>query len=189
MKPLGRGSEDGAEMRSAIHDQPDVDRVIVAAADELLRPVERIDQEIGVAMRRDSAGRDFLLGDDRNARRGPRQSGEDDQLGRAVRFGDRRRVLLVLDVEAAANDLQDRLARLARRYGNVFEEPRVIRSTRRHPDAAVEADRFRVQVRRLDDEGGELGIFLGLAETLRERDLRARARPARSAASSRPSAS
>ena len=103
-------------------DQPDVDRVIVAAADELLRPVERIDQEIGVAMRRDAAGGDFLLGDDRHARRGLRQGSEDDQLGRAVRFGDRRRVLLVLDVEAAANDLEDRLARLARRYGNVFEK-------------------------------------------------------------------
>ena len=103
-------------------DQPDVDRVIVAAADELLRPVERIDEEIGVAMCRDAAGGDFLLGDDRNARRGLRQGGEDDQLSRTVRFGDRRRILLVLYVEAAADDLEDRLARLARRYGNVFEK-------------------------------------------------------------------
>ena len=73
-------------------DQADVDGVIVAAADEFLGPVERVDQEIGVVMRRDAAGGDFFFGDDRNARRRARQRREDDQLGRAVGFGDRRGV-------------------------------------------------------------------------------------------------
>ena len=71
VQPAGRRLEDHAEPRRAVDDQPDVDGIIVAAADELLGPVERIDQEIGVAMRRDPPGGDLLLGDHRNAGRGP----------------------------------------------------------------------------------------------------------------------
>ena len=59
---------------------------------------------------------------DRHAGCGPGQCCENDQFGSAVRFGDRRRILLVLDVEAAAGDLKDRLTGFARRNGNVFEK-------------------------------------------------------------------
>ena len=50
-----RRREHHAEPRRAAVDQADVDGVIVAAADELLGAVERIDQEIDVAMRGDAA--------------------------------------------------------------------------------------------------------------------------------------
>ena len=73
-------------------------------------------------MGRNASGGDFLFGNHRNARSRPGQRGEDDQLRSAVRFGNRGTVLLVLDVEAATDDLEDRVPRLARRYGNVFEE-------------------------------------------------------------------
>ena len=69
-----------------------------------------------------SSSPDFLLSDNGDAGSRPGQRGEDDQFGRAVGFGDRRRILLVLDVEAAADDLQDRLAGFARRNRNVFEK-------------------------------------------------------------------
>ena len=48
-----------------------------------------------------------------------RERREDDQLGGAVGLGHRRSVALGLDVEAAADDLEDRLARLARGVGEV----------------------------------------------------------------------
>ena len=150
VQPPGRRREDDAETRRAVDDQPDVDRVIVAAADELLGPVERIDQEIGVAVRRDAAGGDFLLGDHRHAGRGPRQRGEDDQLGRAVGLGDRRRVAASARRRSRGGRSRGspRPPRAPRR--RCLREVAALRpsSTRRHPDAAVEADRFRVQIRR-----------------------------------------
>ena len=57
--PCGR-RKNGAEMRGAVDDQADVDRVIVPAANEFLRPIERVDQKVSIAMRRDSASGDFL---------------------------------------------------------------------------------------------------------------------------------
>ena len=79
--------EDYAELRRPALDQADVDRVIVAAAHELLGPVERIDQEILIAVRGDPARGDLFLGDHRNAWRGACQGREDDQFRSAVGFG------------------------------------------------------------------------------------------------------
>ena len=90
MQPARRRREDDAEARGLVHDQSDVDGVIVAAADKLLGAVERVDQEERAGVGRDASRRDFLLGDDRHARGGPGQSGEDDQFGGAVGLGDRR---------------------------------------------------------------------------------------------------
>ena len=121
-QPVAGGLIDHAEARAAADDQADVDGIIVAAADEFLGAVERIDEEIGVAMRRDAARRDFLLGDDRHARRGVGQRVEDDPLGRAVADGDRRLVALGLDLEPAFDQLQDLRARRARGDDAGFEE-------------------------------------------------------------------
>src|SRR5215210_4593777 len=81
--PPGR-REDYAKSGYAALDQPDIDGVIVAAADELLGAVERIDQEIDIAMRGDAARGDLLLGDYRNAWRGSRECGEENQLRGAI---------------------------------------------------------------------------------------------------------
>ncbi len=90
--------------------EPDVNRIIVPAPNEFLRAVEGIDQKEGAAMRRDAAGGDFLLRDHRHAWGGLGQRREDDQLGGAVGLRDRRQIALLLDVEAAGDDLQDRRA-------------------------------------------------------------------------------
>ena len=95
MERLAGRREDHAEVRRAVADQADIDGIIVAAADEFLGAVERIDQEIGVAVGRNSARGDFFLGDHRHAGRGAGQRRQDDQLGRAVGFGDRRTVAFV----------------------------------------------------------------------------------------------
>ena len=63
-------------------------------------------------MRRNAPSRHFFFGDHRNARRRACQRGEDDQLGRPIRLGDRRRVALGFDLESAPDDGEDRLARL-----------------------------------------------------------------------------
>ena len=117
-----RGLIDHAEPRRAADDQADIDRIIVAAADEFLGPVERIDQEIGVAMRRDPPRRDFLLGDHRNARRGAGQRVEDDRLRRAVALRHRRLVGLGLDLEARRDELQDLRPGRARGDDQGFEQ-------------------------------------------------------------------
>ena len=122
MQPVDRGRINNAEPGWPSTIKPDVDRIIVAAADELLGPVERIDQEIGAVMRRDAAGRDLLLGDDRNAGRGRASARQDDQLRGAVGLGDRRQIALRLDVEAAPDDCRDRRAGLARGFGHVVEQ-------------------------------------------------------------------
>ena len=117
------GAKTTPSLRNAALDQPDVDSVIVAAPDELLGPVERIDKEIGVVVRRDSAGSDLLFGDHRHAGRGSRKGREDHQLGRPIGFGDRRPVLLRLNLEAATHDRQDRFAGLARGLGEFVDQP------------------------------------------------------------------
>ena len=185
------GAKTTPSRRRAVVDQPDVDGVIVAAADELLGAVERVDEEIGVAVRRDSPGRDFLLGDHRNARRGARQRGEDDQLGRAVRFGDRRWVAAwprprtragrssrIASPGFPRRDAQSRRASCAR--------PRL---TRRHPDAAVEPHRGRVHIGVLDHEAGQLAHIPRACPGASGTAPARRARPAHWAASSPPSAS
>ena len=68
VKPAGRRREHHAELGRAALDEADVDGVIVAAANEFLGAVERVDQEIGVVVRGNSPGRDFFFGDDRDAR-------------------------------------------------------------------------------------------------------------------------
>ena len=77
-------------------------------------------------VRRDAARGDFFLRDHRHTGRGARQRCEDDQLGGAVGFRHRRSVALGFNLEAAAHDLEDRFARLARRLGQLVEEARVI---------------------------------------------------------------
>src|SRR5262249_49915958 len=66
----GRRREDHAERGHALFNEGYVDRVIVAAPDELLGAVERIDQKECFAVRRDPAGGDLFLGDNWNPRRG-----------------------------------------------------------------------------------------------------------------------
>ena len=168
----------------------DVDRIIVAAAHELLGAVERIDQEIGVVVRGDAAGRDFLLGDHRNARRRSGQRREDDQLGRSVGFGHRRAVAFGFDLEAAPDDRRGSPRRLrARPRPGRRPAAKCRSSTRSHPDPAVEPHRSGVHVEVFDHEAGQPGIFLGAARGAWGTAPAPRAHPARWAASSPPSAS
>ena len=91
----------------AADNQADVDRIIIATPDELLGPVERVDQEISVAVLRDAAGRDLLLGNHRNAGRGGLQRAEDDRLRRPIAHGDGGFIALGLDLEAGLHQSQD----------------------------------------------------------------------------------
>ena len=75
---------DHAEARLPAGNQADVDGVVVAATNEFLGAVERVDQEISVAMRRDPAGRDLFLGNHGHARRSGFERAEDDLFGRPV---------------------------------------------------------------------------------------------------------
>ena len=130
MQPPGRRREHHAEPRRSAFDQSDVDRIIVAAADELLGAVKRVDQEIELIVRRDAPGRDLLLGDHRNPRRGPRERSKDEQLGRAVRFGDGRRVALRFDIEAAPYDRENGLASFARGIRQIVHQASVVDAQR-----------------------------------------------------------
>ena len=71
-------------------DEADIDRIILAAAAEFFRAVERIDKEVRVAVRRNAPGGDLLLCNHRNARRSPSEGGQNDLLRRTVRHRDRR---------------------------------------------------------------------------------------------------
>jgi hypothetical protein len=97
-----------------------------------------------VLVRRDPARRHFLLRDHRDSGRRSRQRGEDDQLGGAVGLGDRRPAGLGCDVDAAANDRQDRLARLARGVGQLVEKALVAqRGAIRMPPSSRTAAAFK----------------------------------------------
>ena len=126
MQPPICRCKDDTELGHARLDQPDVDGIVIAAANEFLGSVERIDQEVDVVVGRDSACSHFLLGDHRNARSGARQRSQDDQLGGAVGFGHWRGVTFRFDLKAAPHDLEDRLARFACRLGEIVDEPNVI---------------------------------------------------------------
>ena len=126
MKLSGRRRKDGAEQGRAVNDEADVHRIILAAADELLGAVERVDEEESVSVRGDAAGGDFLLGNDRDAGSCSRQCGEDDQLGGAVGLRDRRAVGLVLDVEPVGDDLKDRRARFLGGGSDILQQLPVI---------------------------------------------------------------
>jgi hypothetical protein len=114
MQPPCRRSKYDAKSGRSLFDEADVDGVIVTAAHEFLGPVQWVDKEIDVVVRRNSARRDLLLRDDWNAGRGTPQGGEDDELRGSVRLRHRRPVVLGFDLEAAPNNFQDRFARFAR---------------------------------------------------------------------------
>ena len=73
-----------------------------------------------------AAGGDLLFGDHGHTRCSARKSGEDDQLGCAVRFGHRRGITLLFDFETAPNDFQNGVAGFPRRLGDIVEEPRMV---------------------------------------------------------------
>ena len=77
-------------------------------------------------MRGNPPGGDFLFGDDRNSGRRPRERSQDNQLGRAIRLGDRRFIPLRFHFEAAPDDREDGFACLSRGCGQVLGEPPVI---------------------------------------------------------------
>ena len=142
--PRGR-SEHHAKARRSIHDQGDVDGVIVTAADELLGSVERIDEEEGVFVRRDSTRCDLLLGDHRNAWGRLRQRRENDQFGSSVGFRHRRAVAFRLDLESAPDDRADRFPGFARGLGDLEEEERIVARQRgaiRIPPSSLTAAAF-----------------------------------------------
>ena len=77
----------------------------VAAVDEFLGAVERIDQEEGAAeIGRHDAGRRLFLGHAGNVGKGRAQPGEDDRLALAVGFRHRRGVGLSVDRAAGVED-------------------------------------------------------------------------------------
>ena len=112
-----RRREHHAESWRGPFDQTDIDGVVVAAADEFLRSVERVDEKIGVAVSGDSADGDLLFGNDWHARSRARQCGEDDKLGRSVGFSDGRRISFGLNLEAATDNCPNRFAGFARSLG------------------------------------------------------------------------
>lgn len=69
-------------------DQADVDGEIVAASDEFLGAVQRIDEEERTVHVGHAAGGGLLLRDDRNMRRDLAQAGEDRRLRRVIGGGD-----------------------------------------------------------------------------------------------------
>jgi hypothetical protein len=114
VKAPGRRRKDDSEGRGQPFNQRDVDGVIVAAANEFLGSIERVDEKKRVAVLWDAAGRDLFFGDDGHPGCEAGQGGKDDELGGAVRFGDGRPVALRFAVEAAPDDLQYGFAGLAR---------------------------------------------------------------------------
>src|SRR3954452_22292081 len=138
--------EHHTEHRGVPFDQADVHRVIRAPANELFGSIERVDEKIGVAVRRNAPGGDFLFGDNGNSGSRARQRREDYQLGRAIGFGDWRKIVLGLDVEAASDDCLDRFARFTRRLGEIVEETRIVdhqRGAIRIPPSSRMAAAFR----------------------------------------------
>ncbi len=97
---------DYPEMGQAIDNQPDIDGIVVAAANEFLGSVERINEEEGVAVRGDAAFGNFLLGDHRHAGRGGGERRQDDRLGGAVADRDGTEIALGLDLVAGRDQLQ-----------------------------------------------------------------------------------
>ena len=102
-------------------DKADIDRVVVTAAHELLRTIERVDEEISRAMGRDAPCSHLLFGDHWNAGRGAGEAGKNDQFRGSIRLGYWRRIALGLDFKTAPNDVQDRLTRFARCVGNLLD--------------------------------------------------------------------
>ncbi len=122
----GRRRKHHAERRPSRFDQADVNRVVVPAANEFLRPIERIDQEITIAVRGNSAGGHLLFRDDRNTWGRSSQHRENDELGGPVGLGNRRGIALGFCLEATADDRSDRFTRFARRLGEIVEEAGVV---------------------------------------------------------------
>ena len=121
-----RRSEDNAELRPVVLNEADVHGIVVAAANELPGAVERVDQEIGLAVLGNAPRGHLFLGYYRNPWGSPRQRRENDQLGCPVSVSDGGRISFGLGFEAAADNLQNRLPRLARRLGKIVEEAGVV---------------------------------------------------------------
>src|SRR5206468_12564338 len=83
---------------------------------------ERVDEEVGMVVGRYPAGGHFFLGNHWNARRQRGQRSEDDQFGRPVSLGYRRRIPLRFNLEALSNNLEDRRARFTRRLGDAVDQ-------------------------------------------------------------------
>ena len=116
-----RRRADHAEQRHAIVEQGDVDGKFVAAVDEFLGAVERVDQEeaaIECWCRHIGA----LFGQSGDAGRQPRQPIGDDAVGRQIGLGDRRAVGLAVHTHPAAVDRQDRRTGLGHQFGQRLQQ-------------------------------------------------------------------
>ena len=112
-QPPARRGVDDASGRRAVLDQRDVDGEVPAPLDELLRSIERIDQNERV--RRQIVARQLFLGDDGDVRERRPEPFADDLVGGEIGLGDRRRVGLGHHLEIGPGiDLHDPRARLER---------------------------------------------------------------------------
>ena len=99
---------EGAKHRTAVFDESDIDGEFIAAGDEFLGPVERIDQpKPAVADIRHSPSRHAFLGDRRNIGRRVGQPGDDQGVGDFVGFGHRRGIEFSLHGDVAAVETHD----------------------------------------------------------------------------------
>ena len=98
-----RGGADDAEQRRPFGHQRQIDREFVAAGDEFLGAVERIDQKEAAAIGRPGLF-DALLGQHRYLRGQPRQSLGNDPVGGEIGLGYRRAVQLAFDLHRGPVD-------------------------------------------------------------------------------------
>ena len=117
----GRGVNH-AKPRRAIFDKADVDCVVVSPADELFRPIQWIDQEIGIVMGRNAPRRDLFLSDHRDAGSSRFERTENDLLRRPVANGYGRLVALGLDLETRPDQPQNLRSRRPGGDDQGFEE-------------------------------------------------------------------
>ena len=110
-----------AERRHAIGHQREIDSELVAARDELLGSIQRIDQEEAVLERRGDAGGAFFR-QHADVRTQPRQAIRDDAVGGEVGLCYRRAIGFLVDVHGAAPNRADRHARFDHQCRQRFDQ-------------------------------------------------------------------
>ena len=116
-----RGRGDDAEQRHAVGHQRQIDGEFVAAGDEFLGAVERVDQEEAVSIGQ-LRQMDALLGQRRDVRGQPRQAFADDAVGGEIGFRHRRSVGLAVDLHGVAVDGEDGGARPNHQIGQRLDQ-------------------------------------------------------------------